>query len=74
MLFISYTRADRDGIGTLLTDLRALGHAVWMDEELSGGEVWWNEIVAKIRQCDAPCTSSKPICGRCRRRSNPTRS
>ena len=53
MLFISYTRADRDGIGTLLTDLRALGHAVWMDEELSGGEVWWNEIVAKIRQCDA---------------------
>lgn len=24
-----------------------------MDEELSGGQVWWNEIVAKIRQCDA---------------------
>ena len=53
MLFVSYTRTDRDGIGTLLADLRALGHVVWLDEELSGGQVWWDEILAKIRQCEA---------------------
>ncbi|MDP9463991.1 MAG: toll/interleukin-1 receptor domain-containing protein [Actinomycetota bacterium] len=53
MLFASYTRADRDLIATLLTDLRALGHVVWLDQELSGGQVWWDEILAKIRQCEA---------------------
>jgi hypothetical protein len=53
MLFVSYTRTDRDGIGTLLADLRALGYVVWLDEELSGGQVWWDEILTKIRQCEA---------------------
>jgi hypothetical protein len=53
MLFVSYTRVDRDIIGTLLADLRALGHVVWLDEELSGGQVWWDEILARIQQCDA---------------------
>jgi hypothetical protein len=53
VLFASYSRADRDQIRTLLTDLHALGHVVWLDEELSGGQVWWDEILAKIRQCDA---------------------
>ncbi len=53
MLFVSYTRTDRGGIGTLLTDLRALGYVVWMDEELSGGQVWWDEILARIRECEA---------------------
>lgn len=53
MLFVSYTRVDRDGIGTLLADVRTLGHGVWLDEELSGGQVWWNEILGKIRDCEA---------------------
>ncbi len=36
-----------------MTDVRALGHVVWLDEELSGGQVWWDEILAKIRECEA---------------------
>jgi hypothetical protein len=53
MLFVSYSRTNRDEIGLLRTDLRALGHSVWLDEELSGGQLWWDEILSKIRQCDA---------------------
>lgn len=52
MLFASYSRADRAAIGSLLDDLRELGHTVWMDEELAGGQVWWEEILRNIRGCD----------------------
>jgi hypothetical protein len=52
-LFASYSRADHAAIGPLLDDIRALGYDVWLDEELSGGQVWWDEILAKIRGCDA---------------------
>jgi hypothetical protein len=52
-LFASYSRADRAAIGSLLEDLRDLGHTVWMDEQLAGGQVWWEEILHNIRRCDA---------------------
>ena len=53
MLFASYSRADRESIHPLLNDVEALGYDVWLDEQLSGGQVWWDEILAKIRECDA---------------------
>jgi len=53
MLFASYSRADRETIRPLLDDVEALGYDVWLDEQLSGGQVWWDEILAKIRGCDA---------------------
>jgi hypothetical protein len=53
MLFASYSRADRESIRPLLDDVRALGYDIWLDEQLSGGQVWWDEILAKIRGCDA---------------------
>ena len=34
-------------------DLEALGHEVWLDEQLSGGQLWWDEILGHIRTCDA---------------------
>jgi hypothetical protein len=29
-----------------------LGHTVWFDHELTGGQVWWDQILAKVRDCD----------------------
>ena len=53
MLFASYSSIDRDRIAAVLADLRALGHDVWLDEQLSGGQLWWDEILGHIRTCDA---------------------
>ena len=53
MLFASYSSIDRDRIAAVLGDLRDLGHDVWLDEQLSGGQLWWDEILGRIRACDA---------------------
>ncbi len=29
-----------------------LGHSVWFDQELSGGQQWWDQILASIRDCE----------------------
>ena len=33
-------------------DIRTLGHAVWLDQELSGGQSWWDQILEQVRACD----------------------
>ena len=53
MLFISYSRQNEAVAATLVSDFEALGHVVWLDRELSGGQAWWDQILAKIRECDA---------------------
>jgi hypothetical protein len=51
-IFISYNRDSAAVAGTLAGDCKALGHNVWFDQELSGGQAWWNQILAMIRSCD----------------------
>jgi len=51
-IFLSYSRSSADVAKTLTDDLAKLGHSVWFDANLSGGQVWWNEILARIRDCD----------------------
>jgi hypothetical protein len=51
-LFISYNRRSEAIVRALADDIEALGHAVWLDQELSGGQVWWNHILEQVRQCD----------------------
>ncbi len=36
----------------LSQDLRDLGHTVWMDQQLTGGQEWWDLILTEIRACD----------------------
>ncbi len=50
--FISYNRQSGAIAKTLADDIEALGHTVWFDQELSGGQVWWNQILATILKCD----------------------
>jgi hypothetical protein len=52
-VFVSYSSRDRNTVQTLVDDLQALGHQVWFDSEtLKGGQVWWDEILEGIRECD----------------------
>ncbi len=51
-LFISYNRKSAVVAGSLVKDVESLGHDVWFDQELSGGQAWWDQILASIRDCD----------------------
>lgn len=52
-IFLSYARQDAALAQTLTQDLRTLRNTVWLDEEVSGGQAWWDHILDQIRQCDA---------------------
>jgi hypothetical protein len=51
-IFISYARKDRGAIEALHADLEYAHYQVWMDNELSGGQAWWDAILEQIRACD----------------------
>jgi hypothetical protein len=51
-VFLSYSRKNQVQAGALADDVKALGHQVWMDQELSGGQVWWAKILERVRDCD----------------------
>ena len=51
-IFLSYARNDAALAQILVSDLRELGSTVWLDEETSGGQDWWNLILEQIRACE----------------------
>ena len=51
-LFVSYNRRSAVVAGSLVKDVESLGHDVWFDQELSGGQEWWDQILTSIRDCD----------------------
>ena len=51
-VFISYDRTSKPLVLTLVKDLEDLGHTVWFDDDLSGGQEWWDHILDKIRDCE----------------------
>lgn len=51
-LFISYSSQDRSTVDALTTALRRGQHQVWFDQELGGGDSWWNKILEQIRSCE----------------------
>src|SRR5262245_16999263 len=52
-LFFSYARPDRQRADSLAQRLRQAGNEVWLDTELTGGQVWWDKILDQVRSCDA---------------------
>jgi hypothetical protein len=52
-VFISYSSSDAADVEGLADDIKSLGHQVWVDHELSGGQRWWDYILERIRECDA---------------------
>src|SRR5215831_960201 len=51
-IFISYNRKTKAITKALVDDVEALGHTVWFDQELGGGQAWWDQILSVIRRCD----------------------
>ena len=56
-VFVSYARHDREAVEMLLQDMRRARHDVWVDEELTGGQAWWDTILSTIRACSTAGTS-----------------
>ncbi len=48
-LFVSYTRSDDAVVRDLKSVLEQLGHLVWLDHQIHGGEQWWKEIIQQIQ-------------------------
>ena len=51
-VFISYSRTNLPIVRQLVQDLKAIGVEAWYDETLTGGQKWWLNILANIRECD----------------------
>src|ERR1700728_1085447 len=51
-LFISSSSQDRSTVDALTTALRRGQQQVWFDQDLGGGDSWWNKILEQIRSCD----------------------
>jgi hypothetical protein len=51
-VFVSYAREDSGQVAALADDLQRAGHEVFFDQELVGGEVWWEQLIRQISQCD----------------------
>lgn len=51
-VFVSYARENQEAVKSLALDLGELDYQVWFDNELTGGQTWWDQLLAKIRECD----------------------
>lgn len=51
-VFVSYSRNNLDAVTQLIEDMQAVGIDAWHDQTLTGGQRWWDNILANIRECD----------------------
>lgn len=51
-VFISYSRRDRQAVEALRSDIARAHLSVWIDDELTGGQAWWDTILGQIRACE----------------------
>jgi hypothetical protein len=51
-VFVSYSRNNLDAVTQLVEDMNAVGIVTWHDQALTGGQRWWDNILANIRECD----------------------
>jgi hypothetical protein len=52
-MFISYPRESRDVVERLVADLRSSGYDPFFDEQLAGGQRWWDELLSRIEASTA---------------------
>jgi hypothetical protein len=51
-VFLSYPRTSRATVEALAHHLRRCGFDTYFDEQLSGGQPWWEELLDHIEVCD----------------------
>ncbi|QSQ25178.1 toll/interleukin-1 receptor domain-containing protein [Pyxidicoccus parkwayensis] len=52
-VFVSYARQDANAVEGIKQAVEGIGHDIWFDRELKGGQQWWDTILEQIRSCDA---------------------
>ncbi|MBZ0307211.1 MAG: toll/interleukin-1 receptor domain-containing protein, partial [Anaerolineae bacterium] len=51
-IFVSYRSINRALVEGLISDLKDMEHEVWYDQELEGGQKWWDNILHQIRAAE----------------------
>jgi hypothetical protein len=51
-LFVSYARRDMSVVAQLVSELREMGHEPFYDQDLTGGQRWWDVLLTRIEECD----------------------
>lgn len=51
-IFVSYSSDDKTPVEDLVVDLESLTYDIWFDNELIGGQSWWDRILKEIENCD----------------------
>jgi hypothetical protein len=51
-LFISYARRDMPVVAQLVNELREMGHEPFYDQDLTGGQRWWDVLLTRIEESD----------------------
>jgi len=51
-VFISYARTNQAAAEQLRADVERCHRDAWVDQELTGGQSWWQAILDHIRRCD----------------------
>ncbi len=51
-VFISYSNQDEAAVRALASDLERARQTVWLDQELHGGDAWWQTILQQIRDAE----------------------
>lgn len=59
-VFISYARSDAVRVHELVEGLRQLHYDVWVDEELTGGQAWWDTVLSQIRASSTVLVAVSP--------------
>jgi len=59
-VFISYARSDAERVDTLVEGLRQLRYDAWVDEELTGGQAWWDTVLSQIRASSTVLVALSP--------------
>jgi hypothetical protein len=59
-VFISYARVDAKRVDALVEGMRQLHYDAWVDKLLTGGQAWWDAVLAQIRDSDAVLVAVSP--------------
>jgi serine/threonine kinase PknH len=51
-VFVSYSRNNREVVTQVIQDVQAVGIDTWHDQTLTGGQRWWDTILANIRESE----------------------
>ena len=51
-VFVSYARADQEMVQALIRELQELGYDAFYDQNLTGGQRWWEVLLDQIQSAD----------------------